>query len=202
MTASLRDLPSIDRLLKRDDVASLMDSAGSGLVTAITRSVLAGVRAAAQRNAAIPAEGEIARQVVQRVADAMESSLRPVYNLTGTVLHTNLGRASLPEAAIAAMTTVARGACNLEFDIDAGKRGDRDTHLEDWLCRLTGAEAATAVNNNAAAVLIVLNSLALRKEVPVSTSWRGPAPNSWKSGRPTGPMSRTTPRRSPRVRQR
>lgn len=95
-------------------------------------------------------------------------SIRPIINLTGIVLHTNLGRAPYPQAAIDAMVSVSRGAANVEYNLVNGKRGKRDDHIAEWICELTGAEAATAVNNNAAAVLLVLNTLAEKQQVVVS----------------------------------
>ena len=163
-------LPSVDRILRLPALVDLEARYGRALVTDVTRDVLSALREEAARGevAAQPSDDAIVQAVTSRVERETRPSLVPVFNLTGTVLHTNLGRAALPREAIEAVAAVSRGASNLEFDLEKGARGDRDSHIDDLLCKLTGAEAATVVNNNAAAVLLVLNTLALRKEVPVS----------------------------------
>ncbi len=162
-------LPSVDRMLRHASVEALSTAHGRPLVTGAVREVLDAVRQTLRDDsAAVPAEDDLLRRVESRVADILRPSLVPVFNLTGTVLHTNLGRAALPQEALDAVVAVSSGASNLEYDLGTGRRGDRDDHIEDVICRLTGAEAATVVNNNAAAVLLVLNTLAMRKEVPVS----------------------------------
>ena len=162
-------LPSVDRILRSDTAYRLIVTYGRTDVTEAVRRSLHVLREEMLAGEGI-ASGEA--QVLGAAADILERgsmpSLRRVINLTGTVIHTNLGRAMLPDEAIAAVADVARGASNLEYDLDGGGRGDRDRHLEDALLRLTGAEAATVVNNNAAAVMLVLNTLALGGEVPVS----------------------------------
>ena len=163
-------LPSVDRLLRAGPLLALIEEHGRQPTTEAVRAVLAGMREALAQGgtAAAASDTEIAALVSARLVRAEAPSLKRVFNLTGTVLHTNLGRAPLAPEAIAAMTEAARGASNLEFDLESGRRGDRDSHVEELICALTGTEAATVVNNNAAAVMLVLNTLALRKEVPVS----------------------------------
>jgi L-seryl-tRNA(Ser) seleniumtransferase len=167
---TLSSLPSVDRVLRSEEAQALVRERGRTLVTDSIRQVLAEVRTELQSGdaAAVITEAMLVERVRSRVEAHARPSLRPVFNLTGTVLHTNLGRAPLPAEAIDAMVSTASGASNVEFDLERGTRGDRDDHLEALLCRLTGAEAATVVNNNAAAVLLVLNTLALRREVPTS----------------------------------
>lgn len=165
-------VPSVDAVLKSGDGVALVAAYGRHAVTDAVRDDLAGLRQrlAKEGEAALDAAslGEILARVAATLDRLSAPSLKPVFNLTGTVLHTNLGRAPLPPEAIEAVAAVARGASNLEYDVPSGRRGDRDVHLDEQVGRLTGAEGATVVNNNAAAVLLVLNALALRTEVIVS----------------------------------
>jgi L-seryl-tRNA(Ser) seleniumtransferase len=168
--AARRALPSVDRLLNLDAVGTLIAAHGRPLVVETIRSVLDEQRTVLARDPAVQPLNETAlsAQCAARLQALAQPSLRPVFNLTGTVLHTNLGRALYPEAAAKAASAAMTRAVNLEFDLGGGARGERDTHVEAWLQRLTGAEAAIVVNNNAAAVYLILNSLASRKEVIVS----------------------------------
>ena len=164
-TASLRP-PSMDKLLDGDAMRTLALQHGRVALLAVARDALEHWRAQTPQQAFEPATFEDrCRTTLQRQA---APALRPVFNLTGTVLHTNLGRAVMAPEAIEAVVAVMRGASNLEYDLASGARGDRDDHVDGLLKELTGAEAATTVNNNAAAVLLVLAALADRKEVPVS----------------------------------
>lgn len=160
-------IPSVDHFLNDPENASLIGEYGLSLVTRCAQHVLAEARGKVLDGKAID-YASLLQALSSKTAGMVQPSLRPVINLTGTVLHTNLGRAALPEVAIKAMVDVSRGASTLEFDLEKGKRGDRYKHAEDLLCYLTGAEAALVVNNNAAAVLLTLNTLARRKEVAVS----------------------------------
>ena len=166
--AARRAIPSLDRLLKLGAVESLLERYGRPLVTEIARDELARLRTALARSPADFDEAGFVRACAARLARELEPSLKPVFNLTGTVLHTNLGRAVMPEEAAQAVARAMTRPVNLEFDLEGGDRGERDKHIERLLVRLTGAQAALVVNNNAAAVYLALNTLALKKEVPVS----------------------------------
>ena len=162
-------IPSLDKLLRHEMLVQLIDLYGRKLVVEEARAELDNQRALLlHEKIETTTIEQLTRLIEARIGATLQMSLQPVFNLTGTVLHTNLGRAPLADEAIKAMFDAARGSTNLEFDLSKGRRGDRDEHIEDWLCRLTGAQAATVVNNNAAAVLLILNTLANRKEVPVS----------------------------------
>jgi len=175
---SLRDLPSVDKLLSQAD--DLIAAYGRPLTTDIFREVLDAARVDYHRrspkrgeegsddHAALPSPAEILAQARARLADLSLPSLRRVVNASGVILHTNLGRAPLASAALAQMEAVARGYSTLEYDLAKGERGSRAVHAEALLTRLTGAEAALVVNNNAAAVLLILTALAKGKGVLIS----------------------------------
>jgi len=163
----LRDLPSVSVIL--DHLQSEVEQWGHDAVTSAARAYLEALRAAIQSGESVSSDLSIIQQTIRDgLTDASQPALKSVFNLTGIVLHSNLGRANLADAAIDAMNRVAGSANNLEFDLEQGHRGDRDSHIESLICEITGAEAATVVNNNAAAVLLTLNTLALGKKVPVS----------------------------------
>jgi L-seryl-tRNA(Ser) seleniumtransferase len=162
-----RQIPSVDVLL--GEMHSGIERWGRQRVTAALREELGLLRQQIADGASLHPSAETIRQSVeQRLALRSETRPTPVFNLTGTVLHTNLGRAILPTEALQAVARVAGHASDLEYDLESGERGQRDAEVAALVCELTGAEAATLVNNNAAAVLLVLNTLAMGQEVPVS----------------------------------
>jgi L-seryl-tRNA(Ser) seleniumtransferase len=170
-TASPKDLPAVDRLLRLPQASALVDEHGATLVTDEARALLQGLRERARAGSLPLAEVDPAalQAALSRRVDArLASRMRRVLNLTGTVIHTNLGRALLADAALQQVMAMMAGPNNLEYDLDSGGRGDRDTIIEELLCTLTGAEAATVVNNNAAAVLLSIAALARGREVIVS----------------------------------
>jgi len=169
-------LPSVDKLLQKKSLTGVIEALGHDVVKFKVRSAIDRLRTAISANdidliaglASSDFVDSLCVKIVEDLNQESASTLVAVFNLTGTVIHTNLGRARMPEEAVKAMAIAASQSTNLEFDLETGKRGDRDSHLEKCLCEMTGAEAATVVNNNAAAVVLVLNSLALQKEVLIS----------------------------------
>jgi L-seryl-tRNA(Ser) seleniumtransferase len=164
-TPDLRRLPSVDQVLQTRAGFVAAEKFGRLAAADAVRKVLAKARDAKAEIGTADAFGSRALALLDAQA---QPHLQPVFNLTGTVLHTNLGRALIAEAAIEAANVAMRQAVSLEFNIDSGSRGERDDHVRELLCELTGAEDATVVNNNAAAVLLVLNTLAKGKQAVVS----------------------------------
>jgi len=164
VAAALRKLPSVDELMRYATLVQAKERFGRTAVVATVRKVLAEAR----KSGNFFSNDDFAGRVVARLEGDARPNLRPVFNLTGTVLHTNLGRAIVAEAAIEAAMVAMRNAVALEFDLGGGRRGERDELVRDLLCELTGAEDATVVNNNAAAVLLVLNTLSRGREAIVS----------------------------------
>ncbi len=172
-TDLLRGLPAIDECLRAAAQAPALAALARPYVKLMLQRALAEIRATIGAGGSrVPqSRGAIVEEILRAAERAIasdEPQLKPVVNATGVVLHTNLGRALLAEAAIEAVEQAARSATNLEYDLANGIRGDRDALVEAEICALTGAEAATVVNNNAAAVLLALNSLANGREVIVS----------------------------------
>jgi L-seryl-tRNA(Ser) seleniumtransferase len=165
------NIPSVDRLLNSTAFESLLARYGRTRVVTDLRACLDSLRQAALAgtlDAVSLSDEAIGSHLRARLEADTVPSLRAVFNLTGTVLHTNLGRAVLPEEAVSAVLQSMRAPVNLEYDLATGRRGERDTLVEQLLCELTGAEAATVVNNNAAAVLLMLSAVASRRDVIVS----------------------------------
>ncbi|MEZ4734920.1 MAG: L-seryl-tRNA(Sec) selenium transferase [Caldilineaceae bacterium] len=168
--AEYRKLPAVDHLLHLPEMALLAAQVGQPQLTAILRAVLARAREQIAAGQPAPPMSQVVAEVQEELAQATQPSLRPVINATGVIIHTNLGRAPLSEAACAAIAEVARGYSNLEYDLEAGERGSRHDHAHRLLAELTGAEDALVVNNNAAAVYLILAALCLGREVVISRS--------------------------------
>lgn len=174
--SKLRLLPSVDEVLRNDEILELLGRSPRGVVVGAVRAALAAMRvqilAGEARGKNETNKSEYLEQIVEKTMDTVQLSLRPklrrVINATGVVLHTNLGRSLLSERARQAVSEVASSYSNLELDLDTGRRGSRYAPLEPLIASLTGAEAALVVNNNAAAVLLALSTMAAGREVIVS----------------------------------
>lgn len=166
-----RNIPSIDELRRRPAAVALEARFGARATVDALRAAAGRVRQTIGTDKDEPGTSTAARieaAAAEHLARMFQPSLEPVINATGVIIHTNLGRAPLADAAVEQVARVARGYCSLEYDVQRGERGRRDAHAEGLLCRLTGAEAAVVVNNNAAATMIVLAALARGREVIVS----------------------------------
>lgn len=166
-----RNLPSVNQVLDLPEILGLVPEHAHEQVVAAIRDELTELRQQLAAGEAIDGNGNLQRlahRVAQRLQRDTRPKLRPVINATGIVLHTNIGRAPVAEEAAKAAYVAAKGYLNLEMSLDSGKRSSRQDAIRDWVCKLTGAESATAVNNNAAATVIVLRAIGLGKEVVIS----------------------------------
>jgi len=168
MTSPFRDLPSVSRLLAHRRLRPLSSLMPATTVTELVRQQLDEARQAIATGHQCPPTEALVESVLARADLLLHPTLRPVINATGVIIHTNLGRAPLSSEARAAMEAASRGYSNLEFDLEEGERGSRHVHLAALLCQITGAEAAMAANNNAAAVLLALTALCQNREVIIS----------------------------------
>jgi len=166
--ATLRLLPGVDTLLEHPHIKPLIERYGRELAVYAARAVVAATRARALESGAEVDPAAVAAQTAEIIRRIGEPSMKPVINATGVVIHTNIGRAPLGPALMAELTRAAGGYCNLEFDLDAGKRGHRVDLVRELLRFVTGAEDAAVVNNNAAAVMLILKTFAEGREVIVS----------------------------------
>jgi L-seryl-tRNA(Ser) seleniumtransferase len=170
----LRQIPSVDKLISAKGAEALIEDYGRDIVVEAARTVLKELRLKMKRKKESPTQKReltqeaILRRIKEHLQEKMSPSLTKAVNATGVILHTGLGRAVLPREAQSGVKNVMEGYSTLATDIKTGQRGHRDIHLNDLLCELTGAEAANVVNNNAAATMLILNTLAKGKEVIVS----------------------------------
>lgn len=168
--AEYRKLPAVDTLLHLPEIGLLAAQVGQTQVTNRLRQVLTSARQQIAVGAAAPTVAQVIARLADELTALAQPSLRPVINATGVIIHTNLGRAPLSEAACTAITAVAQGYSNLEYDLEAGERGSRHDHARRLICELTSAEDALVVNNNAAAVYLILAALCLGRDVVISRS--------------------------------
>jgi L-seryl-tRNA(Ser) seleniumtransferase len=168
MQAEFRKLPSVDKLLRRDELRQLAKIHGHQLVAGAIRAELEVARGQVMAGQPAPAADALAQAAMARLSVEVRPSLQPVINATGVIIHTNLGRALLSQQAREAMLQAASTYSNLEYSLEAGLRGSRYVHAADLLCRLSGAEAAVVVNNNAGAVILALTALARGRDVIIS----------------------------------
>ncbi len=164
----LRLLPSVDELLHADSGQQLIERYSRSMTLQAIRTSIAQARFHIRQGATCPSPDELLTAAEQILDERQRSSLQPVINGTGVIINTNLGRAPLSKEALQAVKRVAEGYTNLEYELEAGERGSRHSHVSALLCELTGAEAALVTNNNAAAVLLALSSLAAGREVIIS----------------------------------